>query len=311
MGCLEPGWGLLVESVQGDFMILKSITDHPLNKNRKTKALLNFLKWQIGSRLVPGEVIYHWVDDTRFIVRPGEKGLTQNIYCGLHEFFEMAYTLHVLNPEDLFIDVGANVGSYTILACGVKGARGYCFEPVPSTFQRLLENLKLNNLLSRVHAYNIGLADKEGELLFTSGQDTLNHVIGAGETTVDGMKIKVFPLDMIIAGESPSLIKIDVEGLETLVIKGMDRTLQNPSLHSVIIEMNGSGKRYGFCDDQLIEIMLAFGFRMCTYDPFRRALKPISTKNTISDNTLFLRNEDFINQRLSSTPRVKIGTREI
>ena len=136
---------------------LNFIVEHPINKKRKAKALLGFLKWQIGSRLVPGEIIYHWINDAKFIVKPGETALTQNIYCGLMEFHDMAYVLHVLNADDLFIDVGANVGSYTLLACAVRGASGYCFEPIPSTFERLISNIKLNDLSDRVKAYNIRL----------------------------------------------------------------------------------------------------------------------------------------------------------
>ena len=290
---------------------LLSIINHPFNKTRKLQAFVDFVKWQIGSRLVPGEVIYHWINSTKFIVRPGERGLTQNIYCGLQEYHDMAYILHVMNSEDLFIDIGANVGSYTLLACGVKGARGYSFEPVPSTFQRLMNNLKLNDLLDHVKAYNIGLADKEGELLFTSGLNTVNHMIAEGELIRDTIKVEVLPLDNLLAGESPSLIKIDVEGLETLVINGMLHTLGNPSLHSVIMELNGAGKRYNFSDDAIIEKMLGFGFRLYTYEPLSKTIKPISQKQENSGNVLFLRNVDFIKQRLDNAQRIKIGSIEI
>src|SRR5579863_564889 len=95
---------------------LISIANHPLNRRRKTKALLNFLKWQLGTRLVSGSVIIEWVCGTRFIARRGDVGITQNVYCGLHDFSEMAYVLHVLRSSDLFVDIGANLGSYTILA---------------------------------------------------------------------------------------------------------------------------------------------------------------------------------------------------
>ena len=290
---------------------LNFIVEHPLNKGRKAKALLSFLKWQIASRLFHGEFVYEWINDAKFFVRSGEAALTQNIYCGLIEFYDMAYTLHVLSSEDLFIDIGANVGSYTILACAVRGAKGFCFEPIPSTFQRLMNNIKLNNLLDRVQAYNIGLADKEGELYFSTKLNCTNHVVAGGESSVDTIKIKVLPLDVILAGESPSLVKIDVEGLETLVVNGMARTLENSSLHSVIIELNGSSKRYGFNDMDIIDMMVGFGFRMYAYEPFSRMLTSISTVNTISENTLFLRNEDFICHRLASAPRFKINSQEI
>ncbi len=57
-------------------------------------------------------------------------GATGNIYAGLHEFDDMAFFLHLLRPEDMFADVGSNIGSYTILASGVVGAKSVAFEPV-------------------------------------------------------------------------------------------------------------------------------------------------------------------------------------
>jgi len=290
---------------------LKFIVQHPLNKGRKVQALLGFLKWQIGSRLVPGEIIYHWINDAKFIVQPGETALTQNIYCGLMEFHDMAYVLHVLNSEDLFIDVGANVGSYTILACAVKGARGYCFEPIPSTFQRLINNIKLNDLMDRVKSYNIGLGDKEGDLFFTTNLNCSNHMLADGESIINAVKVKILSLDTVLANESPAVIKIDVEGLESLVINGMLHTLENPSLHSVIMELNGSGRRYGFNDERIIEKMLGFGFRMYTYEPFSKSLKPVLKKNENMGNVLFLRNVDFISQRLANASCIKIGSMKI
>jgi FkbM family methyltransferase len=293
------------------FRTLKFIVEHPLNKGRKAKALLGFLRWQIGSRLVPGEVVYPWINEAKFIVRPGEAALTQNIYCGLFEFQEMAYVLHVLNSEDVFIDVGANVGSYTILACAVKKARGYCFEPIPATFQRLMNNIRLNNLLDRVTAYNMGLADREGELLFTSGRDSTNHVVAEGEVVADAIRVKVASLDAVLAGVSPSLIKIDVEGFEAQVVNGMLHILETPSLHSVIMELS-DGSRYGLSSEIVKKKMFDLGFGMYTYEPFSRRLIPALHGNRSQNgNVLFLRDVDSINSCLAGAPRFLFGSRYV
>jgi FkbM family methyltransferase len=290
---------------------LRYIILHPLNRRRKARALLRFLKWQIGSRLVPGDVIYDWVNGARFIVRPGETGLTQNIYCGLQEYHEMAYVLHVLRPDDLFIDVGANAGAYTILACAARGAKGICFEPVPSTFERLMGNIQLNDLSEHVKAYNIGLADTKGELTFTSGLNATNHVVGKDEIVRDVVKVEVHPLDAMLAGESPVMIKIDVEGAETLVIKGMPGTLRRKSLHSVIMELNENSRRYGFDHENVIDTMVDHGFRTYRYEPCSRSLQPLTREQIGPGNVLFLRNEDLISERLAGATPFMIDSLEI
>ena len=126
------------------FSLASFIIKHPLNKGDTIGSLVRFVKWQIGSRLTNSAIVYDWVNRSKFLVRTGETGLTGNIYTGLHEFSDMGFLLHVLRDGDLFIDVGANVGSYTILACAAIGARGYAIEPVPATYRRLVDNIRLN-----------------------------------------------------------------------------------------------------------------------------------------------------------------------
>lgn len=289
------------------FNTLKFILNHPLNRKRRVSALTGFLKWQIGSRLIPGAVVYNWINGTRVIVRSGETGFTGNIYSGLFDFFEMAYVLTVLDSTDLFVDIGSNMGSYTILACAAKGAKGYCFEPVPTTFSRLMDNIRINNLSGRVEALNIGLSDREDELIFTSGKDCENHVVAGNEKLLDVIEVKVLPLDAILADQSPSLLKIDVEGFETLVLKGAQATLRRESLHSVLMELNGSGSRYGFDENQILKTMRDYGFSEYGYEPFSRELKALAGKNSFSGNTLFVRNPDVVLEKISKSPRMLVG----
>lgn len=285
---------------------IKFITNHPLNRGRKAAAVMDFLKWQVGSRLVPGQVVHNWVNTSRFIVRAGENGLTGNIYCGLHEFPDMAYLLHSLSADDLFADIGSNVGAYTLLACAARGARGYCFEPVPGTYQRLMDNLRLNNLCDRVTALNIGLADKEGELAFTTGENCMNHVVAEGEASGEVVKVKVRTLDEVLGGQSPAMLKIDVEGFETLVLKGADKTLRNPALHSVIMELNGSGTRYGFSEDAIVATMKGYGFETHEYEPFSKTLTSMNGGRHAEENTLFIRDADRARARVKSAKPVTI-----
>ena len=104
-------------------------------------------------------------------------GATGNWYCGLHEVRDMAFVLHLLRPGEQFLDVGANVGSYTVLAAGAVGAHVTSVEPVPLTFAHLQRNVVLNGLSGNVNAWQGGLSDSAGTLRFTSEQDTVNHVL--------------------------------------------------------------------------------------------------------------------------------------
>ena len=283
------------------------ITSHPLNSQHKLKALARFAQWQFSSRLTPGAIVFDWVNGSRFLVRRGETGLTGNIYAGLHEFADMAYLLHVLRPEDLFVDVGANAGSYTILACSAVGASGYAFEPIPTTHGRLVENLRLNCLDQKVRHPNVGIGEKSGQLLFTADGDTVNHALAEGETCADTVSVGVTTLDTVLMDESPTLIKIDVEGYEKPVLLGAQSVLSKISLNSVIMELNGSGERYGFDESKILEMMLDHGFRTYSYQPFQRTLHDLSGKNLDSGNTLFIRNREYVENRIRSAGKITVN----
>ncbi|WHZ21603.1 MAG: hypothetical protein OJF47_000715 [Nitrospira sp.] len=290
--------------------VLKFITSHPLNKDHKLKAIFRFARWQVISRLGQGEITYDWVNGSRFLVRAGETALTGNIYTGLFEFPDMAFLLHVLRAEDLFIDVGANVGSYSILACSAIGARGYAFEPIPSTYSRLINNIHLNHLENRTKCLNIGIGREEGSLAFSDSMGACNHALAPGERCVGTTVVNVSTLDTVLKDESPDLMKIDVEGYETPVLQGAEATLKKQTLHSVIMELNGNGLRYGFDELFIIEMMFDYGFRTFSYDPIGRTLISLEGKNLTSGNTIFIRDKMSVIERLRTSPPVTIHGRK-
>lgn len=290
---------------------LSFVARHPLNRGRPLRAVSRVLSWQLGMRLLPGAVAVPFVGDTRLLVTRGMAGATGNVYCGLHEFEDMAFVLHALRPGDLFVDAGANVGAYTVLAAGAAGARALAIEPIPGTFTKLLDNIRLNDLAARVMARNVGLGREMGTLEFTKTLDTVNHVAVAGEAGADKLQVPVVPLDDLLAGTQPAVIKIDVEGFESEVIKGAEGTLRAEALLAVLMELNGSGARYGFSDEELHRQMLSFGFQTARYMPDRRELQ--ITGGTIGDggNTLYVRKPAELQERLKSAPRHAVHGRQI
>jgi FkbM family methyltransferase len=276
------------------------ILSHPLNRNRKQASIIRFAHWQIGSRLAGGPVAKRFVDHTRLLVGRGMHGATQNIYCGLHEFEDMAFVLHALRETDRFVDVGANIGAYSILAGGAVGANCLAIEPVPDTFRHLLDTINLNGMAGRVVAMNLGIGKERGRLRFTSKLDSVNHVLAESESGSETVEVEVERLDDVLSGFEPAIIKIDVEGFETHVIAGAHETLSRDSLLAVIMELNGSGERYGCDENRLHERMLEYGFRPFGYLPFERKLFALHGKNTRSGNTLYIRNEAEVLTRLGS-----------
>jgi FkbM family methyltransferase len=287
---------------------LRYLLDHPVGRRHKLATLRRFFGWQISSRITPHPVLYPFVGNTKFLVSRGMTGATGNIYVGLHEFTDMGFLLHFLRPGDFFVDIGANVGSYTLLASGVVGANTMSFEPVPSTFRHLVDNVRANHLDALVTCQNLGLGDTNGEIRFTTDSDTINHVATAADTGQQAI-VPIGRLDDVLQGQVPLLMKIDVEGYETNVLKGAGQTLESPGLQGIIIELNGSGARYGHDERQIHQQLLDLGFGPFVYEPFTRRLQQVDHFG--SHNTIYLRDQALAAARLASAPAFRLFSSNI
>jgi FkbM family methyltransferase len=239
-----------------------------------------------------------FVNGTRIFMIKGMTGATGNWYCGLHEVDEMGFVLQMLRPGDTFIDIGANIGSYTLLAGSIPDTKIVAIEPVPSTFKYLENNIHLNRLCDRVIAHCKGLSDEPGILKFTKSLDTVNHVAIATDDKEALLDIPVLTLDDLAYNVDPVLIKIDVEGYEMPILRGAIETLKKPSLLAVMLETNGSGNRYGNADNEIFDIMSKSDFIPYGYDPFLKQIKPYTQGQA---NTIFIKSKAAILDRISNS----------
>jgi FkbM family methyltransferase len=269
---------------------LRYIASHPLSSKQPLQAILRYGRWQIESRL-RHQVEFAWIGGSKHVARNGMAGVTGNIYCGLHEFADMAFLLHLLRPKDLFVDVGANIGSYTILASAVCGAQSIAAEPDPDTMLWLKKNVAANRIEAIVVLIDAAIGSRSGSLQFTRGKDAVNSV--ATESDPNTRMVQVRTLDELLASQNPVLLKIDVEGYEPEVIAGSIVTLTNPSLLAVQLETV----------DKRIRARLAdAGFVQASYDPFTRKLSPgINQQSELrTSNSLFVRDLDQCRHRVAT-----------
>lgn len=269
--------------------IIKFIYNHPLNKNNKIGAIVKFFLWQMSSKLWRGSFVFNWINNSKLIVSNGMTGATGNIYVGLMEYEDMSFLLHYIQKDDLFYDIGANVGVYTILASQVKKAKTISIEPLPLTYEKLLDNIQINRL-TNVVSKNIGLSFEQSKLYFTTNKDTMNSV--ALDSDINKQEINVDTLDNLSMKYGiPKMIKIDVEGYETNVLKGAIDVLEDDALEVVILELNGSGKKFGFNDDDIHRNLFNFGFKPYSYNPFER--KIIKLDSYGFHNTIYIKSQVF------------------
>lgn len=274
---------------------------HPLASKNLLIAYRNFFLWQFQTAFNDGLIVNHFIGNVHFYAKKGLTGLTGNIYTGLHEFEDMGFLLHFLRPEDTFFDVGANVGSYTLLASGYVGAQTLSFEPVPATFAILQKNILLNDLSEKVTLQNKAVGNEKGHVKFTANLDTVNHVVANGETDTQTIEVEVTTLDEF-ADQQPILFKIDVEGFETEAIDGGKLILASETAKAIIIELNGSGERYGYKEENIHEYLNEIGYRPFQYNPFSRLLTEITHFG--SHNTIYIKDIEFVSKRCETAAKV-------
>ena len=181
---------------------------HPLASRDLTGTVLCFLRWQLGTRLLAMPVVFPWIGHTSLVIERGMTGATMNVYCGLHHTADMAFVLHLLRPGDCFLDIGANVGTYTVLASGVAQAHSITLEPIPATFPRLQRNLRPNDLNALVDGHCLAVGAEQGSLHFTAGRDTTNRAVSllssphANQTTLE---VPVTTVDQLLNGQPAPL----------------------------------------------------------------------------------------------------------
>jgi FkbM family methyltransferase len=141
-----------------------------------------------------------------------------------------------LRPGDVFIDVGAHIGYFSLLASGKVGEFGavVSIEPSPTTFKSLEKNISLNPALRNVRAVNLAASDKERVVRIYRGPET-----STGLTSMNDRRGNVFeaevnsaPLPRILTSsefQRMRIIKIDVEGAEFQVVEGLLASPASPS----------------------------------------------------------------------------------
>lgn len=186
-----------------------------------------------------------------FLVRKGTIDFQFANYA--YEWNVKEFVYKHLQDYNVFLDVGANMGTYSILLGG-KGLRGYAFEPIKSNYNATRINLILNGLDEIVKVYNLALGShkQKAEFAFDILNTGASHMVGVEliENLDDKQEIiesNIVPLDdlmseMDIRKDDKIFLKIDVEGMEEDVLMGAKKFLQTFPNIMIVMESVHSGK---------------------------------------------------------------------
>lgn len=200
----------------------------------------------------------------------------------------------ILRPGDIYVDVGANIGHLAIEAAIIVGNSGKvtAFEAHPCTAEFLRQNILLNKL-SNVRVAQTAVGDRLGWVNFSNQRsDDQNSVTDNGE-----IEIPVVNLDSFLTEESPTLLKIDVEGFEKYVLFGAKNLLKKTAFVYFEAWANHFDK-YGYHFSDIFDLLSEKEFKIATFKS-SSTLKKITRNTAIPNciNLLAYRDESVIVER--------------
>lgn len=250
--------------------LVRWVWRHPAVQGHRARAVGRCIGWQVLRRVTSRPTTITLVGGHRLEVHPGSTPATAALYVGLPDWEVQRFLLAYLREGDTFIDGGANVGLYTLLAAGVAGVRVIAFEPGRPAGDRLAAAIEHNALGERVELRPVALGATARTASFTVGLDTRDHLVELADPSAAGTTrdVPVRRLDDEIDDDAlVALVKLDLEGGEVAALAGAERLL-SAKLPALIVEANAP--------DDLAHMLEPIGYRPYRYDPCTRLLEPAS-----------------------------------
>ena len=283
------------DAVLSDVARRRDQTHTQLNAGEPTNGrftdLLARLKWpvlNVGDRLIVTKV------DPFIMALPAEDVRLTSLLT-FHGTLEQGLTTlfkNVVREGMTVIDVGANVGTYTLIAASQVGSGGtvWGFEPTPRTFEICKLNLELNGLQERAHMIRAAVSDRAGRaklrLFELAGHNTL---FGAHDDP-SAIEVETVTLDEAMApGARVDVVKIDAEGAEPLILRGMRRVIEdNPSIRLFIEFAPQHLERAGVEPGEFIEEIERMGFAIACVDDFSGEVRPVTRAELVASYSVNL-----------------------
>ncbi|MDF2077149.1 FkbM family methyltransferase [Pseudomonas mendocina] len=215
---------------------------------------------------------------------------------GQYERDETAFLKSVLRDGEVFLDIGANLGWYSlVLGRRCPNSRIYAFEPIPSTVEVFERNIRLNRL-ENIEVLRMGLFNQEDELDFLFAPDvsgaTSLKLAGQfrGRASIQNVACRTTTLDAFCASRNivPALLKIDVEGAELMVVQGGEKILEATPI--ILMELLRKWSRaFGYHPNDVFALLERYGYRAWVFDEGGGLeVCPQVTEKTVQTNYIFM-----------------------
>ncbi len=270
----------------------------PIAKDNKFRVIINILIFQIKKNFSKKPFVFKTCSNTFAYAQKNidTSGIAGLFHTGLIEASEILCAWHLLRPNDIFFDIGANQGSWGLVLCA-KNIYCHEFEPSSETFKSLKKQISFNkDFKDYLLPHKLAISNKNGTTQFTVGRGQNNQI--KSDFSVKTLKssyekVKVATLDSLAEKYGyPTIIKIDTEGFTNEVLEKGEKVLKHKSLKALFIE---TFRKYDMKTRRFIEmenILANYGFSPYFFDIKNRLLTPITKPNEGDQDTIYIRNNE-------------------
>lgn len=215
-----------------------------------------------------------------------------------YEDYTIDLLLRYFQNGETFVDIGAHYGIYSLMVGKhFKNSKITAVEPLPNNSQTFLKNVSANNLKGRIDLKQLAVSDRIGsqEINVTEASDSVGFYSHPLAETIGKIEVKTTTLDRLMPkSKKVGIIKIDTEGHEIHVLKGMEKVLKNNPQVKLIVELNPeSQKMAGFRKTQLLKRLDELGFSVFLIDDYQKFLHQL--KPPFNNVDRHFRNVHYVN----------------
>jgi len=269
------------------FSVLKKARKPFTEKGLDRLPLAKKVNWFLYQHLKPKGFIQIEVQGNKMYVDTSDAGVAPPLLLGdSYEKCEVNLFKKLVSKGMVVVDIGANIGYFTLIAANLVGAKGkvFAFEPDSDNYALLIKNIEINGYQNVIPVQK-AISNKTGTTdLFLYEQNKGQHTLYKPSSYWKSIEIEAITLDDYFAEQQDSIdvIKMDIQGAEILALQGMDKIIKQAPGLKIFTEFSPPKLRAcGSSPEEFLKKVTEYGFKLHFINERKNRIEPIDIDRLI------------------------------
>ena len=206
-----------------------------------TRSVIDESWYLLNYYLRPSRKCIKTVQGSKMLLDLTDPGINRDLFLyGKREPSSTEIFRRQLSPGMTIVDVGANIGYYVLIEAQALGNSGkiHAIEPAPKNFEMLQANLDLNAVGCEIESHNLAISDHVGQVSFEIAGASNHHRLAINGSNSNSIEVEATTLDALLGDEKIDMVRMDAEGAEWVILRGMRRILASDRPLKMFIEVH-------------------------------------------------------------------------